>query len=142
MAREDGAAALYMLGLALMVLLLVAGLGLADAVRANIIKTAAARALLAATQSAARADPQDPAAVRRSFERVLDANLPGTRHQADLALVPKDGVDPLTGRQFDRATVSARLQMPFRLEYLGKWLPEIRLQLFHSEPIMKRKPAS
>lgn len=139
--QEQGAVAFYMLGVALMTLLLVGGLGTADSVRATIIKTQGTRALLAAVQSAARQDPGDPAAVRRTFERVLAENLPGAIYQADLTLLPGGGLDPLTGRTFDRGTVSARLELAFRLEYLGRWLPGAKLQLFHSEPIVKRKPA-
>ncbi|HYF92694.1 MAG TPA: hypothetical protein VD969_10675 [Symbiobacteriaceae bacterium] len=110
--------------LALLLLVVVAALGLAEGARARALRTEAQPALTAAVQSAARAPvPEQQAA----FMRILKANLPGRAdYRAELA----GGPTALTGRLF----------LPFHIRYLSRWLPPFTLEISHTEPVLKRKP--
>ena len=122
--RQDGGVAVILLGTALMLLLVVGALGLAEGARAKAVRSEAQLALTAAVQSAARAPvPEQQAA----FMRILKSNLPGRAdYRAELAVEPT----ALTGR----------LLIPFQLQYLGRWLPPFTLEITHTEPLLKRKP--
>lgn len=137
---QQGGAAVYLLGGALLVLMLVGSLGLAESVRAGAVKARALRALTAALRSAAQHDLHDQEAVERSFRRILEANLQGYPHQARLVIAADGGFDPLSQQELRRPAVSAELEIPYRLDYLGAWLPELRLRLVHTEFSAKRRP--
>lgn len=122
-ARQQGGIAIQVLGVALLLLLIVGGLGLADAARAKALRTSAMRSLTAAVQSAARAPVADRQA---TFDRVLRANMAGAPYRAELHL------DPLSA--------TGRLWIEFKLEYIGRWLRPIQLEMEHTEPLLKRKP--
>lgn len=140
-ARQDGGAAIYLLGGALLVLILVGSLGLAESVRASAVKARGTRALSAALRSAAQHDLHDQQQVERIFRQVLEANLGAQPHTAELVILPEGGYDPLSEQQVGRGAISARLEIPHRLDYLGRWLPEVRLQLVHLEFAVKRNRA-
>lgn len=135
---QQGGAAVYLLGGALMILLLVGSLGLAESSRASVVKTRAARALTAALRSAAQHDLRDREAVERTFRQILAANLGDQPHTAQLVILPAGGTDPFSGQELRRPAISAQLEIPHRLEYLGRWLPELRLRLAHAEFSAKR----
>ncbi len=136
--RQDGGAAIYLLGGALLVLILVGSLGLGEAVRASAAKARATRALSAALRSAAQLDLHNRDQVERTFRQVLEANLGAQPHEAELVILPDGGFDPLSEQQVARGAISARLEIPYRLDYLGRWLPELKLQLVHLEFAVKR----
>lgn len=123
--RDDGGVSVFVLGVSLMLLLLVAGLGLAEGARAKAARTEAMRALIAATQSAARAPVAEQ---QTAFMSVLKANLGPSLipYRADLQRSPEG--------------VTGRLRMPFSLHFLGKWLPPFTFELTHTETVLKRKP--
>ncbi|HLN61954.1 MAG TPA: hypothetical protein VK464_10435 [Symbiobacteriaceae bacterium] len=119
--RPRGGIAVQVLGAALLPLVLVLGLGLAEGARALSVRTGAQRALAAAVQSAAAAAP-----VRREvvFRQVLAANLGEMVHDAHLRVAPGELV--------------GELRFPYRLTYLGTWLPPLAVQISHTEPAGNR----
>lgn len=140
MRRQEGAAAPHILGLALLLLLLVGGLGLAEQVRAAAARTAGARALAAAVQSAARVEGGDLAGINRTFRQVLGANLPGVELKAAVVPLPAGALDPATGERVTRLSLSGRLRLEYRPEFLGRWLPPFAYELYHTEPVWNRNP--
>lgn len=140
-AKQDGGAAVYLLGGALLILLLVGSLGLAESVRAGAVKARGTRALAAALRSAAQVDLTNRQQVEDTFRQILAANLGAQAHTAHLVILAEGGHDPLTGRTLDRPALSARLEIPHRLDYLGAWLPEVTLELVHLEYAVKRNRA-
>lgn len=138
---QAGGAAIQVLGAALLVLLLVGGLGLAESVRAATVKAQATRALAAATDSAARLDPRDRRAAEALFYRVLAANLGGAPYLASVTLLPDGGRDPVTGQALDRPLVSGRLELQYRPEYIGRWLPPVPVRLSYTALAARRKTA-
>ncbi|HYG56717.1 MAG TPA: hypothetical protein VD902_01425 [Symbiobacteriaceae bacterium] len=121
MRRSEGGAAPHVLGAALMLLLLVGGLGLAESARAQAVRTAAMRALTAAVQSAARAEP---AAAARTFQEVLRANLGDTPHRAWVTV--------------SGTAVTGHIRLEHRMAYLARWLPPFQWELVRTEPFVKR----
>lgn len=140
MKGEAGGAAVQVLGLSLSLLLLVIGLGLADAVRAATLRTQAARALTAATESAARSsDLQDRRSVAATFHRVLTANLGAAPRSASVMLVPSGGRDPVSGQVLDRPRLTAHLELEYRAQYLGRWLPPTVLRISHTALVARAR---
>ena len=122
---EAGAAAAPLLGAALLVFLLVGALGLAEGARAGAMRTLGVRALTAAVDSAARAGLADHDAAKRAFQRVLKANL-GTR--------PYTATLRISGQ-----TVTGRLELPYRMEYLAAFRREVNLVVVQSAAAPERK---
>jgi hypothetical protein len=127
---DAGGVAVQILGTALLVLLLTGGLGLAEAARASAARTAALRSLAAAVQSAAGAATE--AEARAVFSQVLAANLGRDPYQADLHPLAAGAPDPATGRPVPRAALSGRLRFTYRLQYLGRLLPPLPVDLHHT----------
>lgn len=131
MSSEQGGTAVYLLGAALLCLLLVGALGLAEVSRATMARTAATRALAAALDGAALTHGTDPAATERRFRQLLAANLGPVEHEADLRVLDSGQPDPFTGERFARPVLTARLTLRYPLEYLAPWLPPIPLRATH-----------
>lgn len=125
MSGEQGGIAVTLLGGALLVLLLVGALGLAESARATMVKTRATRALAAAIHSAALEAPVGTAAAERVYHRVLAANLGDTPYEANLT--------------FQAGTVTGTLIFSYRLEYLGRWLPALQVRVALSEAMAGRR---
>ena len=123
--RNSGAAAVPILGAALLFLLLVGALGLAESARAAAMRTRAVRALAAAVESAIQAGVTDQGAATRAFQRVLKANLAPLPYTAKLTV---------RGR-----TVTGRLEMPYRMQYLTAFRSEARLVVVQSASAPERK---
>ncbi|HWI63698.1 MAG TPA: hypothetical protein VNT75_17830 [Symbiobacteriaceae bacterium] len=122
--REAGGVGVLVLGVVLMLLLLVGGLGLVEMSRAKVVRSHATVALTAAVQSASRAPVGEQQAL---FMSVLRENLQGeTDYRAELRTGPGE--------------VTGRLELAYRLAYIGRWAPPIPLVVTHSEPVLKRKP--
>ena len=119
--RSRGGIAVQVLGAALLPLVLVMGLGLAEGARALTVRTGAQRSLAAAVQSAAAAAPMRREAV---FRQVLAANLGQVAHDARLRMVAGELVGDL--------------RFPYRLTYLGTWLPPLAVEISHTEPTGNR----
>ncbi len=113
----QGGIAVTLLGGALLILLLVGALGLAESARATMVKTRATRALAAAVHAAALEAPVGTTAAERVFHRILAANLAGYEYAAEITIPAHEG------------TVSGTLILPYRLEYLGRWLPAVHLRV-------------
>lgn len=140
MRSEAGGAAVQVLGVSLVLLLLVIGLGLADAVRAATLRTQAARALAAATESAARsADLRDRRSVEETFRRVLAANLGKGPRSASITVLLAGDRDPVSGQVLDRPVLSAHLELAYRAQYLGRWLPPTTLSISHTALIARAR---
>lgn len=135
-AEQRGGVALQILGGAFLLLILVLGLGLAEYVRATAVKTVGMRALAAAVQSAALSPEPD-----MTFRQVLALNLPGIEHRAYLSEVAAGQRDPIAQEPYKTRMLVGALELEHRLDYLGQWLPAVRLRLTHAEPRPKRKPA-
>jgi hypothetical protein len=104
-------------------------------------RTQAARALAAATDTAARTELKDHRAAEAAFYRVLAVNLGAAPRSASVTLLPAGGRDPATGQVLDRPMVTARLALEYRAQYLGRWLPPTALRLSHNALVARRKTA-
>lgn len=127
---QQGGIAVTLLGGVLLVLLLVGALGLAESARATMVKTRATRALAAAVHSAALAASAGAgrtAAASRVFHRVLAVNLAGYAYTAKVTLSPDQGM------------VTGTLLLPYRLEFLGQWLPAVPMRITQSEVLAGRR---
>jgi hypothetical protein len=136
MRGETGGAAIHVLGCALMLLLLVSGLGLAESARAAMFKAQGLRALAAAADSAARAAPAGQPGEQRTaaatFQRVLAANLGGLPGNGSVTLLPRGGRDPVSGGEIDRPMLVARLELTYQPAYIGRWLKPVPVQLSYT----------
>ncbi|MGE5673470.1 MAG: hypothetical protein ACM3XM_06235 [Mycobacterium leprae] len=137
--NQRGDVSLYILGTVTLLLLVLFWSGLADSLRLMTLRALATRSLAAAVESAAREDLTDAAAVEDCLSSLLAANLGDRPYTAEVAILPEGGTDPLSGRQFDRAVVAARLELPVQLQYLTRWAPEMKLRLYSYQYSLKRK---
>ncbi len=134
-AGQRGGVAMQILGGAFLLLILVLGLGLAEYVRAAAVKTIGMRALAAAVQSATLTNDSEAA-----FRTVLALNLQGIEHRATMSGVAAGQWDAVAQEPYKTRMLVGTLELEHRLDYLGQWLPAVRLRLTHAEPWPKRKP--
>jgi hypothetical protein len=139
---EGGGAAPYLLGACLLLLLLTAGLGLAEAARAAACKTWLLRATVAATEGAAALAATDAAEAHRIFHRLLQENMAGLvavtgapPYEAALHLRPAVTDDPPSARGQPAPTAVGEVRLRLPLLYLAHLLPAVPVTAVHAAAV-------